>query len=124
MTLQELYILIDGDYDKAISILRIEKLIDKHIRKFPNNTIFNDLNAAKDTMDPVMLFESAHAIKGVCANLGLVKISDLASIITEQYRPGNTKTKSDEEIINIINKINELFINSSNIIRKYEPENQ
>ena len=31
MTVQELYQSIDGDYDKAISVLRMDKLIDKHI---------------------------------------------------------------------------------------------
>ena len=29
MTLQELYIEIGGDYDQAVRVLRVEKLIDK-----------------------------------------------------------------------------------------------
>ena len=32
MTIQELYQMIDGDYDQAIRVLRVDKLIDKHIR--------------------------------------------------------------------------------------------
>ena len=36
MTLPELYQTIGGDYDQALRVLHIEKLIDKHIRKFPN----------------------------------------------------------------------------------------
>ena len=40
MTLKELYIEIGGDYDRALSVLRIEKLIDKHIRKLPREPHF------------------------------------------------------------------------------------
>lgn len=50
MTLQELYAAIDGDYRQALNVLRIEKLLDKHIRKFPDNTIFADLQAAARAM--------------------------------------------------------------------------
>ena len=35
MTLRELYQKIDGNYDRGIQILRVEKLMDKHIRKLP-----------------------------------------------------------------------------------------
>ena len=31
MTLKELYSKIGGDYDQAVRVLRMEKLIDKHI---------------------------------------------------------------------------------------------
>ena len=37
MTLQELYDTIGGDYEQAVRVLRMDKLIDKHIRKLPKN---------------------------------------------------------------------------------------
>ena len=46
MTLQELYQNIDGDYDQAIRVLRIEKLMDKHIRKFNQNGVVKEVLAA------------------------------------------------------------------------------
>lgn len=33
MNIQELYQSIDGDYDQAIRVLRVEKLVDKHYKK-------------------------------------------------------------------------------------------
>ena len=82
MTLQELYQSIGGDYEQATRVLRMDKLIDKHIRKFTKNGVVEALLAAGNTMDPTALFETAHAVKGVCANLGLTALSDTASEIT------------------------------------------
>ena len=98
MTLQELYTSIGGDFEQATRVLRVEKLIDKHIRKFADNPIFERLFAATESMDPTELFESTHAIKGVCSNLGLTKLAALASDVTEEYRPGNARKLSDEEV--------------------------
>ena len=98
MTLQELYTEIDGDYARATAVLRIEKLIDKHIRRLPGNQIFTDLFDAAKTLDGARMFESAHAIKGVCGNLGLVKLAQVASDIAEEFRPGNPRRMTDGEV--------------------------
>ena len=71
MTLRELYQNIDGDYDQAMRVLRIEKLVDKHIRKFSQNGVVERLLEAGRTKDAQEMFESAHAMKGICGNLGL-----------------------------------------------------
>ena len=105
MTLEELYAAMEGDYDQAVRVLRIEKLIDKHIRKFPNNEIFDVLAEADAKMDGEGLFEAAHAIKGVCANLGLTKISVLASEVCEDFRSGRPRSKTDEEIHALVKEI-------------------
>ena len=48
MTLRELYSEIGGDYDQALRVLRVEKLIDKHIRKLTSNGVVEGLvDAAK-----------------------------------------------------------------------------
>lgn len=70
MTLQELYSQIDGDYDQALRVMRMDRLIDKHIRKLPHNGVAEALLDAGKRMDPAELFETSHAMKGVCANLG------------------------------------------------------
>ena len=120
MTLKELYDGIEGDYEQALKVLRMEKLLDKHIRKFPANTIFAELEKAGEAMNGEALFESAHAIKGVCANLGLVKLSSLASQIAEEFRPGNPRTLSDGEVAEKIRAIGELYQKAAEGIRLYE----
>ena len=98
MTLQELYKSIDGDYDKAMQILRIEKLMDKHIRKLTTSGTLDKLIEAGARMDPTELFEAAHAVKGVCANLGLVVLAEEASEICDEFRPGSSRKYTDEEV--------------------------
>ncbi len=120
MTIEELYKAIGGDYEKALSVLRIEKLIDKHIRKFPKSGVIGPLIAAAETMDNTALFEAAHAIKGVCSNLGLVAFVELASQISEEYRPGNTRKFSDGEVKEKIGQIKALYQNAVKLIGEYE----
>ena len=120
MTLQELYIEIGGDYDQAVRILRVDKLIDKHIRKLNKNGVVEGLIEAGKRMDPTELFEKAHAMKGVCANLGLVSLSEMASEIAEEYRPGNPRKLSDAEVSERLARIEELYIKTSEGIQRYE----
>ena len=119
MTIQELYREIGGDYDQAVRVLRMDKLIDKHIRRFAENDAPDRLFAAGDTMDPSELFEAAHALKGVAANLGLVEISDAASEIAEEYRPGNERRLTDDEVKAKINLIQDLNSRTVAGIRAY-----
>ena len=71
MTLQELYGNIGESYEHALRVLRVEKLVDKHIRKLITNGLIDSLLAAGETMDPASLLETSHAVKGNCGNLGL-----------------------------------------------------
>ena len=120
MTLPELYREIGGDYDQALRVLRVEKLIDKHIRKLPANGLVENLLEAGKTMDPDRLFEAAHAMKGNCANLGLTRLSVLASDIAEAYRPGNPRTLSEAETAEKLEQIGDLYRKTAEGIRKYE----
>ena len=120
MTLKELYAEIEGDYDQALKVLRIEKLLDKHIRKLPANGIFLDLIDAGKSMEPSKLFESSHAVKGVCSNLGLVKMAGLASEISEEFRPGNPRRLSDEEVRAKLAEFSALYEKTVAGVRRYE----
>ena len=120
MTLKELYDRIDGDYTQATNVLRMDKLIDKHIRKLPNNGVVDKLIEAAETMDAAALFESAHAMKGVCGNLGLVKLAAAASEISEEFRPGNPRNFTDDEVKAKIAGISELYEKTKTEIKSYE----
>ena len=120
MTIEELYEEIGGDYEQAKRVLRMDKLIDKHIRKLTTNGIIDSLIAAGDALDPTTMFEAAHAVKGYCANLGLTKISGLASELSEEYRPGNPRKMSDEEVREKVEEIRELYRKSAEGVARYE----
>ena len=122
MTLQELYASIGGDFDQALRVLRVEKLVDKHIRKLTKNGVIDNLLAAGETMDPTQLFETAHAVKGVCANLGLTGIAAVASDIAEEYRPGNPRTLTDDEVKEKLASVAEQYDRAKEGIERYENE--
>ena len=120
MTLQELYQMIDGDYEQALRVLRMDKLLDKHIRKLTKNGVVENLIAAGQNMDPTQLFETSHAVKGVCANLGLVKLAEIASEITEEYRPGNSRRLTDAQVKEKLDALEKLYQRTMEGIQKYE----
>ena len=120
MTLQELYQSIGGDYEQALRVLRMDKLIDKHIRKLAKNGVVDQLLAAGERMDATQLFEAAHAAKGVCGNLGLKTLSDMASEIAEEYRPGNARSLSDAQVGEKLAEIAALYRRTAEGIRQYE----
>ena len=120
MTLQELYRNIDGDYDQALKVLRMDKLLDKHIRKLTQNGVVDRLVEAGQSMDPTQLFEAAHAAKGVCANLGLTRLAEAASEIAEEFRPGNPRLMSDAEVAEKLRQIAAQYEKTADGIRKYE----
>lgn len=122
MTLQELYSEIGGNYEQATRVLRVEKLIDKHIRKLTKNGVVDNLLNAGESLDPTQMFETAHAMKGVCANLGLVKLSEAASEIAEEYRPGTPRELSDSDVKQRLEVIRELYAKTKDGIKKYTGE--
>lgn len=123
MTLQELYTKIDGDYEQVCRVLRLDKLIDKHIRKFAHIELIEQLNNAKADLNPNDIFEITHALKGVSANLGLTGINRLSSEITEDFRPGNQRKLSDEEVRNKIDEINSEYLKIVDGVKEYEGSN-
>ena len=120
MTLQELYAFIGGDYNQALRVLRMDKLIDKHIRKLTQKGVVLGLLAAGEDMDANRLFEAAHAMKGVCGNLGLPGLADAASEIAEEYRPGHPRTMTDEQVKEKLNWIEATWRRTAEGIRRYE----
>ena len=122
MTLKELYERIGGDYDAAVRVLRIEKLIDKHIRRLPSNDIFPNLYDAWARKDATAMFESAHAMKGVCANLGMLNLYAVASELSEEFRPGKTRQMTDEEVSRKVELVRNMHRKAEEGIRAYEDE--
>ena len=95
MTIQELYTQIGGSYDSAKRIMQMDKLIGKFIVKFLDEKSFERLTGAWAAKDAAGVFEGAHAMKGVCANLGLNNLSQQASDLAEEFRPGHARAMDD-----------------------------
>ena len=120
MTLQELYERIDGDYEQALRIMRKEKMIDRYIGKLKNSRVYEGLMEASASLDPAAMFESAHSMKGVTANLGLNKLSHEVSEIADEFRPGTSRKFTDDEVHARLNKIRDMYQRVSDGIDEYE----
>ena len=109
MTLQELYSSIDGNYAQAQKIMKMDKLITRYLLKLEGSKLDESLRAAAETMDATALFESSHAMKGVCGNLGLDKLAAMASEVSEEFRPGTPRSLSDEQVRELIDQLLALY---------------
>lgn len=120
MTLRELYAEMGGNYEQAIRVLRIERLMDKHIRKFTKNGVVEAVLTAGASGDATAIFESSHSLKGVAGNLALTGLFNLASELSDEFRPGSTRRFSDEEVAQKFAEIDLQYKKVSDAIGRYE----
>ena len=122
MTIQELYDQIGGNYEHAQQILRMDKMISKYLLKLTDSDVCEKLREAGASMDAAALFESAHAMKGVCANLGLDGLAAAVSEITEEFRPGAARKLSDDEVRAKLDGIFAMYDKTEAGIEEYKAE--
>ena len=120
MTLAELYEQIGGNYDHALQIMRKDKMINKYLVKLKDSGVYEGLMEAGKTLEPTAMFETAHAMKGVCGNLGLDDLAGKVSEITEEFRPGAARSLSDNEIRQKLAEVDELYRRTAAGIAEYE----
>jgi len=123
MTIQQLYEKIGGNYEQAVRVMKKDKLIDKYVRKLKDSDAGELLAQAGETMDAAKLFDSAHALKGVCANLGLDALADAADEITEEFRSGNPRKLSDAAVHEKVEALLTRLRNTVQGIEEYEAGN-
>lgn len=124
MTVEELYTSIGGNYESAKRTLMMDKMIARFVVKLLDDTSCQKLLDAYEAGDANGVFEGAHAMKGVCANLGLMGLSGLASDIAEEFRPGNSRRLTDEELALRVSDLRELYEKSLEGIRRFAAEQQ
>ena len=120
MTIQQLYEKIGGNYEQAVRVMKKDKLIDKYVRKLKDSDAGEQLAWAGEAMDAAKLFESAHAMKGVCANLGLDALANAADEITEEFRSGNSRKLTDAEVREKVEALLTRLRNTVKGIEEYE----
>ena len=122
MTVEELYTSIGGNYNGAKSILQMDKLISKFIIKFLDEKSYERLTTAWANRDAEGVFEAAHALKGVSANLGLEEISHRASDISEEFRPTHARAMDDAEVERLMSELDGVYQRSIEGIRAFAAE--
>lgn len=89
MTLKECYAAMEGNYDDAIGRLRSERLVQKFVLKFLNDSSYDLLQQSVKEQNYTEAFRAAHTIKGICQNLSLTKLGASSTALAEALRGGN-----------------------------------
>lgn len=89
MTLKECYEALEGDYEDVIKRLMSEKLVQKFVLRFLNDSSFENLVNDLKNGNYDDAFRDAHTLKGVTQNLGFTKLFLSSDSITEALREKN-----------------------------------
>ncbi len=86
MNIKEFYDFIGENYNEVLGRLRVESRIIKYVTKFPADESFKLLRRALIDKNYQEAFRAAHTMKGICLNLGFMKLYNISSDITEKLR--------------------------------------
>lgn len=107
-----------ADVDTTIKrFLGNEAMYMKFIMKFLDDKNMAHINEGIQNRDYKAVFEGAHSLKGVAANLGLNPVCELASQMTELLR-GKTETDEVDEaqVASLRERLEETYIGFQNIL--------
>ena len=91
MTIEQCYQEIGGNFAEVCGRLPSQRLVEKFVRKFPEDQSYAELTAAMAAGNHDVAFRAAHTLKGVAANLSFTKLRTSASELTELLRtPADT----------------------------------
>lgn len=109
MTVQEFYKEVGGDHEAAKRIFSTDQMILRFLPKLASDPSCDHMMTAWKAGDRKGMFAALHSMKGVCANLGLMSLSEHAAELVELLRPGSAQMISDEELAAKIEAIRAQF---------------
>lgn len=105
MTLRECYDSIGADYDKAVArMCSKEAMLLKFALKFPADPTYSELVSAYENGDIKTAFRMAHTLKGLCLNLGLDKLRESSSELTEALRDNDNPAPNAAELFESVKR--------------------
>lgn len=88
MNLVECYDVMGGDYAGVMSRLMKEERVIRFLGKFKDDSMLEPLEAALASENWEEAFRASHNLKGVCQNLGIIRLADSSSELCETMRHG------------------------------------
>lgn len=87
MNINEVYDMLGGEFREVCARLGGERMVEKFLRRFPEDPSYRNLTDARVAGDVDGAFLAAHTLKGIASTLGLAKLCSAASELTEELRP-------------------------------------
>lgn len=120
MTIEKCYEEIGGDFSEVIKRMATLARVKKFLNKFLEDDSFSSLCSAVREEKRADAFRAAHALKGVCQNMGFGTLQKSSFQITELLRPETEKISSDvRELLPVVEKDYLLTVQA---IKKYFDE--
>ena len=92
MNLKECYSAFKGDYEDVMARLPREASVIKFLRKFTENTDFDEMLKAYADKDYEKVFATSHNLKGMAANLSISEFCKSVTEVCEAARGGEPKS--------------------------------
>ena len=108
MTVRECYEKIGSDFDKVLERMGSEALVKRFAIKFLEDKSFEELTESLKEKDGECAFRAAHTLNGVCANLGLDRLYEADSELTEKLR--GRQTEGSEELYQKVAEVYETTV--------------
>lgn len=86
MTLSEAYDKMGGDYKDVIGRFYSADLVERFLKKFPDDQSYSKLCEAFAQNDVKTAFCAAHTLKGICQNLAIANLAQPLYTMTELLR--------------------------------------
>ena len=102
MTIQDVYIELQGDYEDARKRLMNEPMVVRFVKKFPTDPSMQQLRDAVKEKDIETSFRAVHTLKSVSGVLGFTKLFEACVTLTEQLRP--RLDYADPDLLAVIEK--------------------
>ncbi len=88
MTLNETYDKMGGNYKDVIGRFYRQDLVERFLKKFPDDPSYPDLLEAFEKGDVKAAFCASHTLKGICQSLSISNLIQPLSTMTELLRAG------------------------------------
>lgn len=97
MELKECYEAFGGDLKSVMERISDVNLIERFVKKFLSDPSYDNLCKFLAEENYKEAFRAAHSLKGVCFNLGIQKLGESASALTECLRGVETEPEDLEQ---------------------------
>lgn len=115
MRFQELFDTEDTTYDIVLQrFSRNEKLMRRFILGFVDDPVYEQVIQSMQNNNYDQALQSTHALKGICLNMGFVRLGQTAATIVEQLRASKfeevqqTMPKLQQEYEQVIAKLKQV----------------
>ena len=123
MILKDCYDMFGGNYESVTQRISRDEMIEKFVLKFLSEPSYDVLCRTLEDGDYAEAFRAVHSLKGVCQNLGFVRLEYSTGILTELLRNSSAKRINKEQCKQALQQVSADYKEVIDAVRRYVVEN-